>query len=37
MAPGEGSDRIQELHMLALHMIIEVVEGEIEGLRAEGG
>lgn len=25
-APGENSDRIQELHMLALHVIIEVVE-----------
>ena len=33
MAHGEGSDRIQELHMLALHMIIEAVEGEIEGSR----
>ena len=27
-APGEGSDRIQELHMLALHAIIEAVEEE---------
>ncbi|MBS1715517.1 MAG: SIS domain-containing protein [Armatimonadetes bacterium] len=26
MAPGETSDRIQELHMLALHTLIEVVE-----------
>jgi D-sedoheptulose 7-phosphate isomerase len=26
MAPGEGSDRIQELHMLAFHAIIEAVE-----------
>ncbi len=25
-APGEGSDRIQEIHMLALHAIIEAVE-----------
>ena len=28
-APGEGSDRIQELHMLALHSIIEQVEKEM--------
>jgi len=27
MAPGETSDRIQEIHMLALHVLIEVVEG----------
>lgn len=33
-APGEGSDRIQELHMLALHAIIESVEQRL-GL-AEG-
>jgi D-sedoheptulose 7-phosphate isomerase len=26
MAPGETSDRIQELHMLSLHVLIEVVE-----------
>lgn len=26
MAPGETSDRIQEIHMLALHTLIEVVE-----------
>jgi D-sedoheptulose 7-phosphate isomerase len=26
MAPGEGSDRIQELHMLAMHAVIEAVE-----------
>jgi D-sedoheptulose 7-phosphate isomerase len=25
-APGEGSDRIQELHMLAMHAVIEEVE-----------
>ncbi len=25
-APGEGSDRIQEIHMVALHIIIEAVE-----------
>ena len=31
MAPGEGSDRIQELHMLAFHAIIEAVELRIEG------
>lgn len=30
-APGEGSDRIQELHMMALHMIIEAVEMEMRG------
>jgi D-sedoheptulose 7-phosphate isomerase len=28
-APGETSDRIQELHMMALHMIIEQVEKEM--------
>jgi D-sedoheptulose 7-phosphate isomerase len=28
-APGQGSDRIQELHMLALHVIIEQVEREM--------
>lgn len=26
MAPGETSDRIQEIHMMALHVLIEVVE-----------
>ncbi|HWD37621.1 MAG TPA: SIS domain-containing protein [Fimbriimonas sp.] len=26
MAPGKGSDRIQELHMLTLHAIIDAVE-----------
>jgi D-sedoheptulose 7-phosphate isomerase len=25
-APGEGSDRIQEIHMLALHALIEAIE-----------
>lgn len=29
MAPGETSDRIQELHMLALHVLIEVVEHKL--------
>jgi len=29
-APGQGSDRIQELHMLALHIIIEAVEREMQ-------
>ncbi len=29
MAPGETSDRIQELHMMALHAIIEAVEVEL--------
>ncbi|MEZ0326163.1 MAG: SIS domain-containing protein [Fimbriimonas sp.] len=29
MAPGEGSDRIQELHMMAFHAIIEAVENEV--------
>ena len=29
-APGKGSDRIQELHMLALHAIIEAVEQEMK-------
>lgn len=29
-APGEGSDRIQELHMMALHAIIEAVEMEMK-------
>jgi D-sedoheptulose 7-phosphate isomerase len=28
-APGESSDRIQELHMLALHIVIEAVETEL--------
>ena len=27
--PGETSDRIQELHMLALHALIEAVEHEL--------
>ena len=31
MAPGETSDRIQELHMLALHTLIEVVEEKLAG------
>ena len=26
MAPGETSDRIQELHMMALHIVVEAVE-----------
>jgi D-sedoheptulose 7-phosphate isomerase len=29
LAPGETSDRIQELHMMALHLIIEEVEAEL--------
>lgn len=29
IAPGETSDRIQELHMLALHVLIEAVEHEL--------
>lgn len=29
LAPGETSDRIQELHMLALHALIEAVEKEL--------
>lgn len=29
MAPGETSDRIQELHMMALHILIEAVEVEL--------
>jgi D-sedoheptulose 7-phosphate isomerase len=29
-APGDRSDRIQELHMLALHAIIEAVEQEMQ-------
>jgi len=29
MAPGETSDRIQELHMMALHAIIQAVEVEL--------
>lgn len=36
-APCEGSDRIQELHMLALHAIIESVEGRLAGLQATPG
>jgi D-sedoheptulose 7-phosphate isomerase len=27
IVPGEHSDRIQELHMLVLHILVEVVEG----------
>ncbi|RYG66511.1 SIS domain-containing protein [bacterium] len=30
MAPGQTSDRIQELHMLALHIVIEAVEVELK-------
>lgn len=29
IAPGQTSDRIQELHMLALHTLIEVVEADL--------
>lgn len=29
LAPGETSDRIQELHMLILHATVEVVEQEL--------
>lgn len=29
LAPGDGSDRIQELHMLALHSLIEACEIEL--------
>ena len=29
MAPGETSDRIQEVHMLVLHVVIESVEREL--------
>lgn len=29
MAPGETSDRIQEIHMLMLHILIEVAEREL--------
>lgn len=29
MAHGERSDRIQELHMMVLHLLIEVVEAEL--------
>lgn len=29
MAPGETSDRIQELHMMALHAVIQAVEVEL--------
>lgn len=31
-APGEGSDRIQELHMLAMHAVIESVELTLEAV-----
>jgi D-sedoheptulose 7-phosphate isomerase len=30
VAPGITSDRIQELHMLCLHVVIEAVEGELK-------
>ena len=29
MAPGETSDRIQEIHMLVLHIVIEALEREL--------
>lgn len=29
MAPGQTADRIQELHMLALHTIVELVEADL--------
>jgi len=29
MAPGQTSDRIQELHMMALHILIEAVEAQL--------
>lgn len=29
-APGDTADRIQEIHMLALHALIEGIEGELE-------
>lgn len=29
MAPGETSDRIQEIHMLVLHTVVEAVEKEL--------
>lgn len=29
MAPGETSDRIQELHMMCLHIVIEAVETQL--------
>ncbi len=29
MAPGETSDRIQEIHMLVLHVVIEALEREL--------
>jgi D-sedoheptulose 7-phosphate isomerase len=35
IAPGETSDRIQELHMLCLHLLIEAVEGELERVSFE--
>lgn len=31
IAPGEGSDRVQELHMLILHVLVEGVEREMFG------
>ncbi|MCU0317335.1 MAG: SIS domain-containing protein [Fimbriimonadaceae bacterium] len=31
LAPGETSDRIQEIHMVCLHILIEVVERRLEG------
>lgn len=30
MAPGDTSDRIQELHMMSLHILIEAVEAALE-------
>lgn len=29
IVPGETSDRIQELHMLILHALVEAIEGEL--------
>ena len=29
LVPGETSDRIQELHMLILHTLVECVEGSL--------
>jgi D-sedoheptulose 7-phosphate isomerase len=31
LAPGETADRIQELHMLVLHTLVELVEARIAG------
>lgn len=33
IVPGEGSDRIQEIHMLILHMVVEGVEQAMFGNR----